>query len=104
MLACVALGCVALLQNNCSYTEEFSTVLRTTRHQDLDEIVPHTARGGADPLPSSLKEIRLRLMTDGGDEGAGFALDQARVASTPNIAADEGVELYKGYNESTGSE
>lgn len=92
MLACVTLGCVALLQNNCSYTDDFSTVLRTTRCQDLDEIVPHTARGGADPLPRSMKEIKLRLITDGGVEGDGFALDRERAASTPNIATDENVE------------
>lgn len=72
--------------------------------QDLDAIVPDTVRGGADPLPKSLKEIRLKLITVGGVGGDGFALDQAKAVSTPNFAPDENVELNGGYSESIGSE
>jgi len=103
MLACVALGVAALLQNNCSYTDDFSTILRTTRRQDLNDVVPLMAQGGADPLPKSLQNVRLRLISDDGDQGDGFALDKAADTPTTDVAADESAELEEGDGESESS-
>lgn len=57
----VVLGCHTLLKNGVSYSNKFSTILRTTRGQDLDVLVEHLERGGEDPLPQCIGEIELRI-------------------------------------------
>ena len=61
--------------------------------QDLNDVVPLMARGGADPLPKSLQNVRLRLISDDGNQGDGFALDKAADSPTTDVAADESSEL-----------
>ncbi len=68
--------------------------------QDLNDVVPLMARGGADPLPKSLQNVRLRLISDDGDQGDGFALDKAADSPTTDVAADESSELNGGDGES----
>ena len=58
LLASLA-GCVAILLNGASYTQKFSTVLRTTT--GLEQIVTENDRSGADPLPKYLSRARVDL-------------------------------------------
>jgi hypothetical protein len=54
-------GCVSILSNGASYSNRFSTVLRTTRGQELEELVVHNDRTGVDPLPKHLEKSRIDL-------------------------------------------
>jgi len=57
----VILGILALTKNGYSYSNNFSTVVRTTGHLHLDTAVLSEETTGADPLPSHLKKISLSL-------------------------------------------
>jgi hypothetical protein len=52
-------GCVSIISNGASYSNKFSTVLRTTRGQELEELVVHNDRTGVDPLPKHLEKPRV---------------------------------------------
>lgn len=54
-------GCVSIYCNGASYSNKFSTVLRTTSGQELEELVASKDRSGVDPLPKSLAERRIDL-------------------------------------------
>jgi hypothetical protein len=54
-------GCASILSNGASYSNRFSTVLRTTRGQELEELVVHNDRTGVDPLPEHLEKSRIDL-------------------------------------------
>ncbi|KAM0710657.1 hypothetical protein Q7P35_001395 [Cladosporium inversicolor] len=58
LLASIA-GCIAIFWNGASYTQKFSTVLRTTT--SLGQVVPEKDRSGADPLPEYLSRARAEL-------------------------------------------
>lgn len=60
LLAGIA-GCISILSNGASYSNRFSTVLRTTRGQELEELVAHNDRTGVDPLPKHLEKARIDL-------------------------------------------
>ena len=81
MVVCVALGILAMLKNHGSYSNDFSTVLRTTRRQELQDVVPHSERGGEAPIPQSLNGVRLRLIAGTGAAGDGFAIELPAFAS-----------------------
>ncbi len=59
---CVVSGIRSLYKNGYSYNNTFSTVLRTTRGRDLDELVDRAevidARG-ANPLPEQISKARI---------------------------------------------
>ncbi len=59
---CVLTGIMSLYKNGYSYNNTFSTVLRTTRGRDLDELVDRAevidARG-ANPLPEQISKARI---------------------------------------------
>ena len=59
---CVLNGIRSLYKNGYSYNNTFSTVLRTTRGSDLDELVDRAeaidARG-ANPLPEQISKARI---------------------------------------------
>jgi len=57
-LASIA-GCIAIYWNGASYTQKFSTVLRTTT--GLSQVVAENDRTGADPLPKYLSRARVDL-------------------------------------------
>jgi hypothetical protein len=63
LLASIA-GCVAIFCNGASYTQKFSTVLRTTT--GLGQVVAENDRSGADPLPKYLSRARVDLGRAGG--------------------------------------
>jgi hypothetical protein len=54
-------GCASILSNGASYSNRFSTVLRTTRGQELEELIAHNDRTGVDPLPKHLEKSRIDL-------------------------------------------
>jgi hypothetical protein len=64
LLASVA-GCLAIFFNRASYTNKFSTIMRTTA--GFEDLVHETDRTGADPLPKHLAKARIHL---GRREGA----------------------------------
>jgi hypothetical protein len=57
-LASIA-GRIAIFWNGASYTQKFSTVLRTTT--GLGQVVAENDRSGADPLPKYLSRARVDL-------------------------------------------
>lgn len=59
-LAVVA-GCVSIHHNGASYSNKFSTIIRTTRGQEMEDLVASDDRDGADPLPKYLANARIRL-------------------------------------------
>ncbi|KAJ9607123.1 hypothetical protein H2200_008195 [Cladophialophora chaetospira] len=73
-LACVLWGCCVLVRNGVSYNTDFSTILRTTRRKEFDELVSRESRAGNAPLPPHIKTARLLYLTDRGLAEGGFAL------------------------------
>lgn len=59
-LAVIA-GCSSIYHNGASYSYRFSTIVRTTRGQKMEELVALDDRNGADPLPKYLAKARIRL-------------------------------------------
>lgn len=64
LLASIA-GCAFILLNGASYSNRFSTILRTTRGPDLDSLIVGTHRDGTDPLPGLLANAYIQLGEDG---------------------------------------
>jgi hypothetical protein len=58
LLASLA-GCLAIFFNRASYTNKFSTIMRTTA--GFEDLVHETDRTGADPLPKHLARARIHL-------------------------------------------
>ena len=60
-LGCLVIGALAVLGNHgIIYENSFSTVLRTTRNQELDTLIGNDS-SGSQPLSKELAEVRLRL-------------------------------------------
>jgi len=62
---------------DASYTNSFSTILRTTRNPELDAVVPSAETSGAEPLSKHLSSVRLVLRhngekSEGGDDKTTF--------------------------------
>ncbi|KAH7186164.1 uncharacterized protein B0J16DRAFT_305840 [Fusarium flagelliforme] len=80
-LIVVIFGFLCIKSASASYTNSFSTILRTTRNTDLDTIVTSTETSGAEPLSKEMGNVRLTLRRQGrGLEGGGgsataFAVD-----------------------------
>jgi hypothetical protein len=60
-LIAVVAGCASIWYNGASYSNRFSTILRATRGQNMEELVALNDRTGADPLPKYLAKARIRL-------------------------------------------
>jgi hypothetical protein len=84
-IACFVLGLVSLHRKSGSYSNDFSTVLRTTRHLSLREVVDPAQSSGLSPLGKDLAGV----MESNGDPDvpAGF-----RIARQPEAEAER-VEL-----------
>ena len=80
-LIVVMFGLLCIKSASASYTNSFSTILRTTRNPELDAIVPSAESSGAEPLSKHLSNVRLVLRRQGnsleGDGGSAtfFAVD-----------------------------
>ncbi|OQU96014.1 hypothetical protein CLAIMM_02158 [Cladophialophora immunda] len=57
-LLCVAFGLEAIVRNQATYSNRFSTILRTTRNSAFDDLVGEND-DGSDPLPTSIGEAIL---------------------------------------------
>lgn len=62
LLACIA-GCVSIYRNGASYSNLFSTMLRTTRGHigTFDDVLTAKDKDGADPLPKYLATAQIEL-------------------------------------------
>jgi hypothetical protein len=60
-LTAVTADCVSICYNGASYSNKFSTILRATRGQNLEELVALNDQKGAGPLPSYLAKARIRF-------------------------------------------
>lgn len=58
-LLVVGAGCVNVVNAGATYSNRFSTVLRTTRGAELDTLVTTEHRGGEDPAPRAVRQARL---------------------------------------------
>ena len=63
-IACFILGLVSIHRNSGSYSNDFSTVLRTTRHLSLAEVVDPAQSSGLSPLGKDLAEVKIVMMVD----------------------------------------
>jgi hypothetical protein len=75
LLASIA-RCIGIYRNGASYTQKFSTRLRTTT--GLGQVVAENDRTGADPLPKYLSRARVKL---GGGGQAALELDRVSEAA-----------------------
>ena len=57
----VVIGGYVFLQTGESYSYTFSTILRTTRDKNCDELVSPDATRGQDPLPESIAKAHVRV-------------------------------------------
>jgi hypothetical protein len=60
----VALGLHAIFASGASYSNEFSTILRVSRHAHLDYEVARSDASGRDPLPKYLAKSTLMIAKD----------------------------------------
>jgi hypothetical protein len=77
-IGCFALGLVTIHRNSGSYTNDFSTVLRTTRHLSLRKVVDSTETSGLSPLGKHLAEVKIVMMESNGDPDVPTGLQVAR--------------------------
>jgi hypothetical protein len=63
----VAIGLYAIIASGASYSNEFSTILRVSRHAHLDHEVARRDAAGRDPLPKYLMKATLTMAGDRGD-------------------------------------
>ncbi|RFN48804.1 hypothetical protein FIE12Z_6859 [Fusarium flagelliforme] len=76
-LIVVIFGLLCIKSASASYTNSFSTIVRTTRNPELDAVVPSAETSGAEPLSKHLSCVRLVLRRngkglEGGDDKATF--------------------------------
>jgi hypothetical protein len=76
-VVCLAIGFYALYNNGVAYTNDFSSILRSTRNQELDSLLGLGEFDGADPAPEHLLDssVTYRLGTD---RAAGFRLGKGK--------------------------
>ena len=57
-LLCVGIGFEAMIRNRATYSNRFSTILRTTRDAHFDNLV-EADDDGSDPLPKRMAQAEL---------------------------------------------
>jgi hypothetical protein len=58
----VFIGLVAMLSNGITYSNQFSTILRTARHAQMDTTILPEDADGDDPLPHYLARARVSFL------------------------------------------
>lgn len=56
-----SLGLAAMIANNASFSDKFSTILRLSRGAQLNYEINHTDLSGRDPLPAYAKKATVRF-------------------------------------------
>jgi len=90
LLASVA-GCLAIFFNRASYTNKFSTIMRTTA--GFEYLVHERDRTGADPLPKHLAKARIHIGHREG--GVGEMRSSSEVAGERRAMMDRREEIPK---------
>jgi hypothetical protein len=72
----VALGLYTIVATGASYSNEFSTILRVSRHAHLEKEVSDGAADGRDPLPKYLAKATLTDSSSTGRKSAVAASHQ----------------------------
>jgi hypothetical protein len=62
-IVCAAIGVSALYRNGLCYSTNFSTILRTTRRHELDDLMTPADTKGGDPLPTRISN-RIVIFED----------------------------------------
>ena len=60
-VAALLLGVLDISKNRATYENRFSTIIRTSRHPDLDALIRPRDTDGANPLPGYLEESKIQL-------------------------------------------
>ena len=90
----VLIGLLALLSNGISYSSNFSTILRASRHANITAIISPTDADGRDPLPEHLATANV-FFPDNNGNGAQVPLvnfeyaDSGREPKTMNVSASQ---------------
>lgn len=66
---CTVIGCIALYLNQASYSNDFTTVIRTTRRREITDLITKQDSTGADPLSKAIGKVSVtfRALTKGAD-------------------------------------
>ncbi|KAJ9611276.1 hypothetical protein H2200_004459 [Cladophialophora chaetospira] len=80
-LICVLLGCRALWKTGLSYSNNFSTIMRTTRRNEVNTLVHVSDSMGADPLAKHVAKATLRFDTTITDTGNLYGLTLAHASA-----------------------
>ena len=89
-LLVVGLGSANLLKAGATYSNRFSTVLRTTRGAEIDTLIPTEYRGGEDPVPHAVRVAKLRLHAslDARTDERGEGGEQNLLEGKPGLVAN----------------
>jgi hypothetical protein len=71
---CFLIGIIALHRNGLSYSNDFTTVLRTTRNPNLDLLVTESESNGAAPVPKHTLDGTLTYRRANEYGWAGFSI------------------------------
>jgi hypothetical protein len=74
----VVIGYLTIWTNGASYGSDFSTFLRLSRGEHIDEVITNDGRDGADPLPKSIAKAKIRV-----------GITASRMASESNLNASK---------------
>jgi hypothetical protein len=75
-LICVLIGCAALMHNDLPYSSDFTTVVRTTRRQEITDLVLSKDSMGGDPLEKRIGETVVQFGIRNQDEISGLTVVQ----------------------------
>jgi hypothetical protein len=75
-LICVLIGCAALMHNDLPYSSDFTTVVRTTRRQEITDLVLSKDSMGGDPLEKRIGKMVVQFGIRNQDEISGLTVVQ----------------------------
>lgn len=80
------IGLVCIAASSKSYKSNFSTILRTTRNEELDAVVTRGETTGAEPLSTHLGKTKLRFRCNPAEDdpsrGSAFSVVSGGKASS----------------------
>lgn len=107
-LACVLLGPMAYRLNNGSYTTQFSTILRTTRHAEFSNDIRMSDASGKSPLPTCVSQSTIVFESSERSEGDEYEQNQVvediPLADTLQVCNDTQSTLTARTSASSGSD
>ncbi|KAL4872318.1 hypothetical protein BDV12DRAFT_193756 [Aspergillus spectabilis] len=85
-LLCVITGLLTMWDNGIAFNDSLSTVLRATRNQEFDDIVPNDSTTGADPPPEPLSNTRVLWVPSNGRDNTVAGLKPLPALAEPEKA------------------